>query len=156
MVDVSNDELDANYFRGKQAALPVVVGNIDEDPDRAQRAYDLSKIIGTPATSIYGDLDEFERNTKAKMASDIVANNPHLSTFVQSDPMVPKIFANSYGVLDDVSAKVSAMSLPIRKGFNLGVGGGKLGRGAKRFGDNGRRRLHCVRVRLGAHVDRAN
>jgi hypothetical protein len=108
-------------------ALPAVVGNIDEDPDRAQRAYDLAKITGAPATAIYGDLDEFERNTKAKMASDIVANNPHLSDFVQSDPMVPKIFANSYGFLDDISSAVSAMSLPVRKGFNIGIGSGKLG-----------------------------
>ncbi len=127
MVDISNDELDANYFSGRQSALPAVVGNIDEDPDRAQRAYDLAKITGAPATSIYGDLDEYERNTKAKMASDIVANNPHIGNFVQSNSMVPKIFANSYGALDEVSAKVSAMALPVRKGFNIGIGGGKLG-----------------------------
>jgi hypothetical protein len=125
MVDAT--DIVSGIAQSRSEALPSVVGNIDEDPDRAQRAYDLSKIIGSPATSIYNDLDEFERNTKAKMASDIVANNPHLSTFVQSDPMVPKIFANSYGVLDDVSSKVSAMSLPLRKGFTTGVGGGHLG-----------------------------
>jgi len=125
MVDAT--DIVTGLAQSRNEALPQVVGNIDEDPDRAQRAYDLAKITGTPATSIYGDLDEFERNTKAKVASDIVANNPHLSTFVQSNPMVPKIFANSYGVLDEVSSKISAMSLPVRKGFNIGVGSGKLG-----------------------------
>jgi hypothetical protein len=125
MVDAT--DIVTGLARSRNEALPQVVGNIDEDPDRAQRAYDLAKITGTPATSIYGDLDEFEHNTKAKVASDIVANNPHLTTFVQSNPMVPKIFANSYGVLDEVSSKISAISLPIRKGFNIGVGSGKLG-----------------------------
>ena len=104
MVDAT--DIVSGIAQSRNEALPAVVGNIDEDPERAQRAYDLAKITGSPATSIYSDLDEFERNTKAKMASDIVANNPHLSTFVQSDPMVPKIFANSYGFLDDVSDKL--------------------------------------------------
>lgn len=101
-------------FGRNNPALPPVVGNIDEDPDKAQRALDLAKATGVPSTAIYGDLDEFERQHKAVMASDLVANNPHLSDFVQSNPMVPKVANDDYGALDSVSSKVSAMSLPMR------------------------------------------
>ena len=107
-------DLISNSFGRTNSALPPVVGNIDEDPDKAQRAMDLERATGVPSTAIYGDLDEFERQNKAVLASDIVANNPHLSDFVQSHPMVPKIANDDYGNLDSVSQKVSAMSLPMR------------------------------------------
>ena len=94
-------------FGRSNPALPQTVGNIDEDPDRAQRALDLAKVTGVPSTAIYGDLDEFERQHKAVMASDIVANNPQLGDFVQSNPMVPRVANDDYGNLDSVSQKVS-------------------------------------------------
>lgn len=101
-------------FGSRNPALPMTVGNIVEDPDKAQRALDLAKATGVPSTAIYGDLDEFERQHKAVLASDIVANNAHLGDFVQSNPMVPKVANDDYGALDSVSSKVSAMSLPMR------------------------------------------
>lgn len=108
------DSIIQSSFGRSNPALPSVVGNIDEDPDKAQRVLDLAKATGVPSTAIYGDLDEFERQHKAVMASDIVANNPHLADFVQSDPMIPKIANDDYGNLDAVSQKVTGMSLPMR------------------------------------------
>jgi hypothetical protein len=97
-------------FGQANPALPAVVGNVDEDPERAQRAMDLAQATGVPSTAIFGDLDEFERQHKAVMASDIVANNPHLADFVQSNPMVPKLANDDYGNLDNVSQKVQGLS----------------------------------------------
>ena len=112
MTDYS-DLISQNY--GPQnPALPTTVGNIDEDPDKAQRAIDLSKATGVAPTNIYGDLEEFERQHKAVLASDIVANNPHLSDYVQSNPMAAKISNDDYGQLDATSAAVTKMSLPMR------------------------------------------
>jgi hypothetical protein len=108
-----SDLINSSFGR-TNPALPQVVGNVDEDPDKAQRALDLAKATGVNSSAIYGDLDEFERQHKAVMASDIVANNPHLSDFVQSNPMVPKIANDDYGQLDAVSQKVTGMSLPMR------------------------------------------
>ena len=102
------DIINASFGSGNPA-LPQVVGNVDEDPDKAQRAYDLAKATGVPSTAIYGDLDEFERQHKAMLASDIVANNPHLSDFIQRDPMHAKIANDDYGNLDAVSHKVTDM-----------------------------------------------
>jgi hypothetical protein len=112
MTDYS--DLIGQTYGANNPALPTTVGNIDEDPDKAQRAIDLSKATGVAPTSIYGDLEEFERQHKAVLASDIVANNPHLSDYVQSNPMAPRISNDDYGQLDTVSSKVSAMSLPMR------------------------------------------
>lgn len=98
-------------FGGSSPALPAVVGNIDEDPDRAQRAMDLAKATGVNSSAIFGDLDEFERNQKTQLASGIVSGNPHLADFVQSNPMVPKIANDDYGTLDAVSDKIHALKL---------------------------------------------
>jgi hypothetical protein len=106
MSDITVQDLDDMRQQQRSVALPAVVGNIDEDPDKAQRAYDLSRATGVSAPSILGDLEGFESQHKANMASDIVANNPHIADFVQSDPMVPKIFNKSYGVLDELSDKI--------------------------------------------------
>ncbi len=102
-------DLISQSFGRQNPALPSVVGNIDEDPERAQRAMDLSRVTGVPSTAIFGDLDEFERQNKAAMASSIVQGNPHLADFVQRDPMIPKLANDDYGNLDEVSNKVSAI-----------------------------------------------
>ncbi len=75
---------------------------------------DLARVTGAPASAIFGDLDEFERQNKTQIASDIVRNNPHLSDFVQSDPMVPKIANDDYGNLDAVSQKTSMLDLGMK------------------------------------------
>ena len=106
----------------QQQALPSVVGNIDEDPDNAQRAYDLSKVTGVPSTAIYGDLDEFERQHKAMLASDIVANNPHLSDFIQRDPMHAKIANDDYGNLDCGVAEGLCDGLVVENSQIFGLG----------------------------------
>lgn len=126
-------------FGRANPALPSVVGNIDEDPDRAQRAMDLAKATGVPGSVIFGDLDEFEKQNKAAMASGIVANNQYLADFVGSDPMVPKLANDDYGNLDAVSQKVTSLGLGQRimnafptkgevpPGFHEGFGDAPLG-----------------------------
>src|SRR5258708_6151466 len=107
-------DLIPSSYRRANPPLPPPLGHIDEDPDRAAQAVDLAKATGSPATAIFGDFDEFQRQHKAVLASDIVANNPHLSDWVARDPMHPKIANDDYGNLDAVSQKVSALNLPMR------------------------------------------
>lgn len=108
------DNLIRQSFGSANPALPQVVGNIDENPDNAARAMELGRITGAPASAIFGDLEEFERQNKAQLASSIVRNNVHLSDWVQSDPMVPKVANDDYGNLDTVSQKTSLLDLPMR------------------------------------------
>src|SRR5207237_3315956 len=126
------DLIQSSFGRGNPA-LPLTVGNIDEDPDRAQRSLDLAKATVLPSTAIYGDFEDFERQHKALVASDIVANNPHLGDWVQSNPMAPKIANDDYGNLDAVSQKVSALKLPSQRLVEAAFPGDPL----KRFKEGG-------------------
>lgn len=108
------DNLIRQSFGNANPALPQTVGNIDEDPDKAARSMELAKLTGTPATAIFGDLEEFERNNKAQMASAIVRGNTHISDWVQSNPLNSVIANDDYGNLDTVSAKTSLLDLPMK------------------------------------------
>lgn len=108
------DNLIRQSFGSANPALPPVVGNIAEDPERAARAMELGKATGAPASAIFGDLDEFERQSKAQTASAIVRQNPHLADFVQANPLNSVIANDDYGNLDSVSQKTSALGFPMR------------------------------------------
>jgi hypothetical protein len=112
MSDYSN--LIEQSFGTRNPALPQTVGNIDEDPEKAARSMELGKLTGTPASAIFGDLEEFERTNKAQIASSIVQGNPHISDWVQEHPLNSVIANDDYGNLDAVSQKTSAMSLPMK------------------------------------------
>lgn len=108
------DNLIRQSFGTANPALPQTVGNIDEDPEKAARAMELGKLTGTPASAIFGDLEEFERNNKAQIASSIVRGNPHISDFVQANPLNSVIANDDYGNLDTVSHKTSMLDLPMK------------------------------------------
>lgn len=122
-----------------------VAANITADPDQTARAYELEKLTGVPASIIgTGDsLTGFEQNHKARLASDIVASNQHISDYVQSHPLAAQVSNDDYGNLDSLSAKLqefrktSIISAPSRifnaadsaaiKGFAEGFGTEGLG-----------------------------
>ena len=122
-----------------------VTANIGINPDQTARAYELEKLTGVPASIIgTGDsLTNFEANHRAKLASDIVANNQHISDYVQSHPLAAQVSNDDYGNLDSLSQKIqefrktSFLSAPSRifnaaddaaiKGFAEGFGTEGLG-----------------------------
>jgi hypothetical protein len=108
------DNLIRQSFGTANPALPQTVGNIDEDPDKAARSMELAKLTGAPASAIFGDLEEFERNNKAQLASSIVRNNTHISDWVQANPLNSVIANDDYGNLDTVSHKTSMLDLPMK------------------------------------------
>lgn len=108
------DALIRQNFGTANPALPQTVGNIAEDPEKASRSLELAKLTGVPASAIFGDLEEFERTNKAQIASEIVRNNPHISDFVQSNPLNSVIANDDYGNLDTVSHKTSMLDLPMK------------------------------------------
>jgi hypothetical protein len=108
------DNLIRQSFGTANPALPQTVGNIDEDPEKAARSMELAKLTGTPASAIFGDLEEFERNNKVQLASSIVRGNPHIADFVQANPLNSVIANDDYGNLDTVSHKTSMLDLPMK------------------------------------------
>lgn len=102
MADI--DDLIASTYGGRrQAAQQQAVSTIDDPPDNAARALDLEQATGVPAPVIHGDLENFERQTKLNMASDIVGNNPQLQNYVTSNPMAARVSNDDYGQLDTLS-----------------------------------------------------
>jgi len=73
------------------------------DPEQAARAVQLSKATGAPAPVINADVEAFEKRLQAQSAGDLVANNPHLSSYVLSDPMAAKVSSDDYAKLDSAS-----------------------------------------------------
>lgn len=101
-------------FGNANSSLPAVVGDIDANPDQAARAMELGKLTGAPASAIFGDLEEFERQTKSQVAASIVHGNFKLQDFVASDPMVPRIANDDYGTLDKISNALELGGWPMK------------------------------------------
>lgn len=126
------DLINQSFGAPRQEAQTSVVGNIDESPDNAARAIDLSDATGVPPTVVHGDLENFERNHKAALAADIVKNNTFISDYVNSHPMAAKLSNDDYGQLDTVSSSVNRIGQKsvlgeALAGWQKGVGPGGVG-----------------------------
>ena len=71
----------------QQNAQQSVVGSIEDDPEKAARAVELSEASGVPPTVIYSDVDQFNKTYKAGLASSIVSKNQHIQDYIASHPM---------------------------------------------------------------------
>lgn len=95
-------------YAGSQRAA---VANLLEDPEKAARAVELSDATGAAPTTIYGDVDSFERNHKAALASNIISNNSHIADYVNSHPLASTISNDDYGALDKASQSMTKLGL---------------------------------------------
>lgn len=102
----------------RSAAFPAAVGAVDASADNAARAFELSRSSGVPAVVIHGDLENFERTQRAKLASDLVEGNPRLGTLLTSHPLAPAVTNDDLGTLDQTSQAVSGFALKER-GYSL-------------------------------------
>ena len=93
------------------AAQASAVGSINDNPDEAARAIQLSDSSGVPAPVIYGDQSNFEQQHKAALAGSLIQNNPQLQTYVGSDPMAAKVSNDDYGQLDAVSQATEKLNI---------------------------------------------
>jgi hypothetical protein len=95
----------------RRAAVTQAVTSLDSDPEAAARSMELSQATGVPAPVINSNLEGFEQQHKASLTTQLLNNNDYLRTFINSDPMVAKVFNDSYAQLDAVSASVSKMQM---------------------------------------------
>lgn len=115
MTEVSyGDLIKQQFFAPQQAA----VANIDEDPEKAARSVELEGATGVPAAAIHGDVEGFERQHKAALASRIIANNHYLQDYANADPMHAKVSSDDWAQLDTVSDHIQRLMPPaIGKAF---------------------------------------
>lgn len=111
VLDASPGDFILNYQRQTTAAA---IGSLNEDPEKAARAMELSRATDVPAPVIHGDLENFETQHKAALTTSLLNNNDYLRQFIASDPMHPKMYNQQYANLDEASQKVSSLTLATR------------------------------------------
>ena len=89
-----------NDQRHAQAAA---VKSLDDSPDDAARALELSDATGVPSALVHSNLENFETQHKAALTQQLLNNNQYLRQYVASHPMAPKISNDDYGQLDAAS-----------------------------------------------------
>lgn len=93
----------------RRQAIGTAVTALDADPVAASRSVELSQATGVPAPIINGDLENFEQQHKASLTAQLLNSNDYLQKFINSDPMVAKVFNQQYANLDAVSQRISGM-----------------------------------------------
>lgn len=81
--------------------------SLNDDPERAARAAELAEATGADPNVVYGDLDNWEAQHKAALTNQIIAGNPRLQDYSNSNPLAAKISNDDWGKLDEVSHRVT-------------------------------------------------
>lgn len=102
-----------SMFDGNRAnARTATTASINDSPDDAARALELSEATGVDASIIHGDVEGFEQQHKAGLASKIVNDNQYISDYVNSHPLAAKLSNDDYGQLDTVSGHLQRLGIP--------------------------------------------
>lgn len=97
------DIIKKTYGEDSSNAKTQVTADSEADPEKAARSVNLSESTGIPAPVIHGDLENFDKQYKARLASEIVSGNPHLTNYVNSNPMAAKVSNDDWHNLDTFS-----------------------------------------------------
>lgn len=93
----------------RPAAQSQIVSAMDDDPEAAARALELSKATGVNPSIIAGDLETFERQHKTALASKIVSDNQRITDFINSNPLAAQLVHDDLGQLDTVSRTIDKL-----------------------------------------------
>lgn len=86
--------------------------SVEDDPDKAARALQLSDVTGVHPDIVYGDLDHHEKQAKIAVTSDILRRNKLLSDFAREYPLVDKMANDDWGHLDKASQTIKRSTKP--------------------------------------------
>src|SRR6202042_105589 len=95
----------------RQGAISQALSSLDDDPEQAARAMELSAATGVPAPIVNGNLENFERQQKAALTASLLNSNEYLRSFINDNPMAAKVANDDYANLDSISQKVSELNL---------------------------------------------
>lgn len=146
-MDDYSDVIQGMFDDSRANARTTAVGSINDSPDDAARSLELSKATGVDPSIIHGDVENFEQQHKAGLASKIVGDNQYISDYVNSHPLAAKLSNDDYGQLDTVSMHLQKMGMPkaftvpnsivdsMVQGFKEGFGSEGLGQYEKSQAD---------------------
>lgn len=121
-LDAPFDPVDFTLAQRRQT-LGNTFASLDDDPEKAARAQELSAETGHPPALVYGDLENFEKQHKAALAGQILNNNAHLRSYLDDEPLASKISNDDYGQLDAVSSALATYAGPADSILKAGVRG---------------------------------
>lgn len=97
-------------LQNRRDAQSRAMQGMDADADGAARAEELSRATGTPAAIVDGNLENFEQQHKAALASGIIQHNAYLQDYINSHPLAAKVSNDDWGQLDKVSTLTQRLS----------------------------------------------
>ena len=84
-------------------ARAAIMGSANDNPETAAKAYRLSQVADSPPETTFKNFDEFNKQIKARMAGDIVSNNPILQEMVREHPLFGSMANDDLGNLDKLT-----------------------------------------------------
>lgn len=131
---MSFTDFDVNDFIGheQRQAAGIATQSLEDNPDDAARAMQLADATGVHPAVIHGDLENFEREQKAGVATSIINDNKFIQDYLNSHSMAAKVSNDDYGNLDALSEAVEkhnkeSILVNALKGFGEHFGEGGLG-----------------------------
>lgn len=124
---MEEDDLDPGQFivASQRQAASAVIDSLDDNPDEAARAQELSRATGTPPALVYSDLPGYEKQHKTALSAELLRSNEFLTDYVNSHPLAAKISGDDYGQLDTVTSvigKLFKIDHAATRGFAEGFG----------------------------------
>lgn len=94
----------ARTIRSAQVQQRIAINDgLEQNPDDAAEAKQLSDLTGTPPAWTLNNLDEERENVRRQTAQQIVLNNPELVAYLQSHPLAASISNDDWANLDKFS-----------------------------------------------------
>lgn len=106
-----NEELDGPFdaadliLNEQRSAQATALTALDAQPEQAQRAYELGEATGTDPRLVYPNVEQFDKQTKSAITSQLLNSNQYLQRFVQ-DPVKAALANDDLGELDATSEKL--------------------------------------------------
>lgn len=97
----------------QRQAAGIAMSKLDDDPEKAARAQELSTATGTDPALVYGNLEGFEKQHKAALTSQLLSSNKFLQSYVDSHPLAASVSNDDWGNLDKLSESVMKIATPI-------------------------------------------
>jgi hypothetical protein len=94
---VSQDRLQANSS---------IINSLDDDPEQAAEAVRLGKVTGDDPVLINVDLEDYKRQQKVQLSTNLLDSNEYMRDFIRSSPMAPKLVHDDIGPLDKLTSNI--------------------------------------------------
>lgn len=93
----------------RRSAQVSALQGLDGSPDDAARSMELGKATGVDPSVVNMDLENFEKQHKAALTSQLLQNNQFLRDYANSNAMASKVSSDDWGQLDEVSHRVTGL-----------------------------------------------